>query len=238
MSVPVVAIHGAGGSRAHWDDVVRALGAPTWLHVLELPGRSDGAAPIAEVEAMLDAVLAQLDELGITRAVWAGHSMGGVVSQCAATRVPDRVAGLVLASTVPIFRIPEATFDTIATQWEAFLEGFARPIFAKDASVDAMKQATDVLRGVGPSTLAADLRTAMSWDGRAVLRTVTAPTLVVVGERDRLTPPDGARAIAELVPGAELRLYAGAGHMLTYERPAELAEAILAVRARIPEPTR
>ncbi len=233
MSLPVLAIHGAGGSAAHWDDVVRALGAPAWLHVLDLPGRrGDGALPLDHVDAMLDAVLAKLDTLGITRAVWAGHSMGGVVSQCAATRSPARVAGLVLASTTPLFRIPEATFETIATQWETFLEGFARPLFAKNASDVSRRAATAVLRSVGPHTLAADLRTAMSWDGRDVLRTVDAPTLVVVGERDRLTPPDGARAIAEVVPDAELRLCAEAGHMLTYERPAELAEAILAVRAR------
>jgi pimeloyl-ACP methyl ester carboxylesterase len=59
------------------------------------------------------------------------------------------------------------------------------------------------------------------------LPTLRVPTLVVVGSADALTPPRDARRIAELVPGARLVEYAGAGHMLMYERTDELDALIM-----------
>ncbi len=223
-----IALHGAGGSRDHWDDVARL----TSLEALDLPGRGAGA-PVAHVDAMLDAVLAMLDARGIDRAVWVGHSMGGIVSQRAAVRAPERVGGLVLLSTTPLFRVPEATFDAIAADFDAFARGFARSVFPKEAPEELKARATEVLRRVGPETLAADLRTAMSYDGREALASMAVPTIVVVGDRDRLTPPSGAEAIARGVEGAELRTLAGAGHMLTYERPDAIADAIASLHARL-----
>ena len=60
------------------------------------------------------------------------------------------------------------------------------------------------------------------------------PTLVVVGTADALTPPRDARRIAELVPGARLVEYPGAGHMLMYERTDELDALIMDFAARVP----
>lgn len=57
----------------------------------------------------------------------------------------------------------------------------------------------------------------------------TVPTTVLVGDRDRITPPACAEAIAGAVPGAELVVCPGAGHMLTLERPAEVTSALAAV---------
>lgn len=231
--LPVIAIHGAGGSRAHWDDVVGVLGAPAWLETIELPGRGDDQGAIDHVDAMLDAVLSTLDAHGITRAVWAGHSMGGIVSQRAAARVPERVAGLVLASTTPRFSVPPAVFDAIADDWNAFVDAFPASVFARSAPEEMRRRAADVLRQVGPRTLDADLRTALSLDGREALATLAAPAIVLVGDRDRLTPPSGAEAIARGMRDATLHVLEGAGHMLTYERPTEIAEAIRAMRARV-----
>jgi pimeloyl-ACP methyl ester carboxylesterase len=60
------------------------------------------------------------------------------------------------------------------------------------------------------------------------------PSAVLVGDRDRLTPPDCARCIAEALPGSDLTVYPGAGHMLMLERPAEvsavLTDLVAAVR--------
>ena len=56
-------------------------------------------------------------------------------------------------------------------------------------------------------------------DARLHLPAVRCPTLVVAGESDLLTPPECAREIAELVPGAQLHLLPRCGHMLTMEQP-------------------
>jgi pimeloyl-ACP methyl ester carboxylesterase len=229
--VPVLLIHGSGGTRAHWEDVSVALGGPSWLHPIDLPGRG-GTAPIEHVDAMLAAVLAEMDRRGLSRVIWAGHSMGGVVAQHAALHARDRVAGLVLASTIPLFRVPEATMAAITEDFDAFASAFARPVFARDAAEELRQRATEVLREVGPRTLAADLRTAMSIDTRELAPRMLAPAIVIVGDQDRVTPLAGARELAAGMPHAELRVLEGAGHMLPYERPAEIAKAITDVRAQ------
>jgi pimeloyl-ACP methyl ester carboxylesterase len=58
------------------------------------------------------------------------------------------------------------------------------------------------------------------------------PAAVLVGDRDRLTPPPCARAIAEAIPGTELSVFPGAGHMLMLERPDEVSAALTAIVAR------
>jgi pimeloyl-ACP methyl ester carboxylesterase len=64
-------------------------------------------------------------------------------------------------------------------------------------------------------------------DFRAGLASVAVPTTVVVGRRDRLTPPRLGRALAAAIPGARLVEVPGAGHMLPYEEPDRLADIIL-----------
>ena len=70
------------------------------------------------------------------------------------------------------------------------------------------------------------LTTITSHDTRAILPTITAPTLVVVGADDDETPPSYAQAIADLIPGARLVVIPGAGHLLNLEAPEALNAAI------------
>jgi pimeloyl-ACP methyl ester carboxylesterase len=70
------------------------------------------------------------------------------------------------------------------------------------------------------------LTTITSHDTRAILPTISAPTLVVVGADDDETPPTYAQAIADLVPGARLVVIPGAGHLLNLEAPEALNAAI------------
>jgi pimeloyl-ACP methyl ester carboxylesterase len=58
------------------------------------------------------------------------------------------------------------------------------------------------------------------------------PSAVLVGDRDRLTPPACAESIAQALPGTELTVFPGAGHMLMLERPDEVSAALVAIVAR------
>jgi 3-oxoadipate enol-lactonase len=85
------------------------------------------------------------------------------------------------------------------------------------AAVD--RQPVDALRHLALGALNHDL------EGR--LGSIRTPTLVVVGEEDRLTPVRDARQLAELVPGATLTILPACGHVCPLERPAEFNEAVL-----------
>jgi pimeloyl-ACP methyl ester carboxylesterase len=65
-------------------------------------------------------------------------------------------------------------------------------------------------------------------DSTGLLPTLAGlPTLVIVGEEDAMTPPEGARRMAAALPGARLVAIAGAGHLPPVERPSETTAAIL-----------
>jgi len=63
-------------------------------------------------------------------------------------------------------------------------------------------------------------------DSRPSLARIAVPTLVAVGDGDQLTPPDLAAEIAGLIPGSELRVVEGAGHLPPMERPGETTELL------------
>jgi 3-oxoadipate enol-lactonase len=70
------------------------------------------------------------------------------------------------------------------------------------------------------------------FDARDVLASIRVPTTVVVGDHDVITPPDQSETLAAGIPGAELIILRGCGHMVMLERPAELDDAILSLAKR------
>jgi 3-oxoadipate enol-lactonase len=71
-------------------------------------------------------------------------------------------------------------------------------------------------------------------DYRPALATIPVPTLVVAGERDRLTPVDDSVELAGLIPGAELAVIPGAGHLFPIERAASFNRMLLRFLDRCP----
>jgi pimeloyl-ACP methyl ester carboxylesterase len=66
-------------------------------------------------------------------------------------------------------------------------------------------------------------------EAEALAQLEGVPTVVLVGDRDRLTPQRHAERLAELVPHAELRVLEGCGHMLGYEATDEVVSALCSV---------
>jgi pimeloyl-ACP methyl ester carboxylesterase len=108
------------------------------------------------------------------------------------------------------------------------------------------------LKGVGRATLRSIGGFRASIGAQQRLETLAAlgdvPAAVLVGNRDRLTPPPCAESIAAALPGTELTVCRGAGHMLMLERPFEVSAALVTIaqqamtqrttRLRAPEPAR
>jgi pimeloyl-ACP methyl ester carboxylesterase len=97
-------------------------------------------------------------------------------------------------------------------------------VFGRHADRDDVAAVAEQALAADPANVAA-FRTSIAEHGRRraleVLR--GTPAVVLVGERDRLCPVRHARAIAAELPEAELALYPGAGHMITFERAPEVA---------------
>jgi pimeloyl-ACP methyl ester carboxylesterase len=249
---PLVLLHAFPFSSRMWQAQLDALPGPdgTAARVLAPDLRGFGSTPLGGEEPSLDLladdVALLLDRSGIGRAVVCGLSMGGYIAMAFARRHADRLVGLVLADTKAV-PDPEAA--------RANRERIARAVLARDSVrllVDEQLPApllgattarerpelVQVVRGLmeeaSPQAVAwAQRAMASRGDSREVLAGTAAPALVVVGEEDILTPVAGARAMAAILPDAELRILPGAGHLTALEVPDAFNEAVRAFLCRI-----
>jgi pimeloyl-ACP methyl ester carboxylesterase len=220
--VTLVLVHSAGATPAVWDRVrSRLAGIPTLAPVL--PGRGGAGPPADTVEAHAAAVLAAMDEAGIARATIAGHSLGGGVALWIALERPSRVAGLGLVATGARLRVNPQALAALPGGLDDAAPIMAATNFPPDAPRELIDERRRAYGEVGGETVLADLTACDRFDVLDRLWEIRCRTQVLVGSADVLTPPKYARALAERISAARLVEYAGAGHMLPVERPAEVA---------------
>jgi 3-oxoadipate enol-lactonase len=227
---PLLLIQGLGADMKGWAAQRYALGRRFRLLLVDNRGAGGSDAPEGpyDLEVMATDAVAVLDAEGIASAHVLGASMGGVLAQIIAVRRPERVRSLVLSCTAchhHAWRIEllESWADLAESKGMRALAGEAIRWLVGPRHHVRFRVPFGLL---GPLVLnlpahafAAQARaiTAMSDDVRAELRFITAPTLVIVGTQDILTPLPDSEELAELIPGAELSVVPGAAHGLMIE---------------------
>lgn len=212
-------------------------------------GRSPAPWRITSIPELAGDAVRLMDALGIDSAHVYGLSMGGMVAQEVAIRFPDRVRGLVLGCTthggpravLPSPRIAAAlTARSAPTEVRAQLVGqalFSEEFRRREPAL--VRSHLGLLNAHRTSARGAVSHLAASTyhDTRARLGRIAAPTLVLHGDVDVLTPPANARLLADAIPDATLALVRGAGHAYLLEQPQESHRLFLDwLRARSPVP--
>lgn len=244
----VVLLHGLGGSRIAWDAQLAALSARWRTAAWDMPGYG-AAVPLADepvtFRALADAVDHWISVLGAERAHVVGISMGAMIAQYLAARHPARVRSLTLMSSSPKFGMDGTTADSWRAARLAPLDAGLEPVeFAErvlrsiggphitDAACESQRVAMARVTGVA---LRRSIDCLVTHDTTALLPTIAAPTLVLVGEIDQETPPAYSQYLVDHLPDARLVVVPGAGHLLNAEAPEEvnflLAEHLNAVEA-------
>ncbi|GGM42369.1 alpha/beta hydrolase [Longimycelium tulufanense] len=187
--------------------------------------------------------------------VLVGHSMGGMALMALAEQHPElfsRVAGVLLVNTssggltgitlgLPgivgrivvaverrVTRLIGRSRGSVLFRRSAPLRPLLRwLLFGERPGRYDLAEAAEQVASCQPSTYAEIRRAFDEHERRAALATFAGiPTVVFAGGQDRLTPPGHSRVIAAAIPGAELRICGGAGHMLPYERSRQLADEL------------
>ncbi len=233
LGAPLLLLHAFPLSSRMWEPQVDRLGP--WRSLtpdLSGFGASETNPETPEINEMSDFArdaAALLDHLGIDRAVVLGLSMGGYAALAFAEAFPDRLRGLVLADTRSGADAPEGRDKRLALARDVLEKGSG---FLPDALVPKLLGAgtkasnpglVEQVRGwvadAPPAGVAAASRgMAARPDRTALLAGIKVPTLVIVGEEDELTPPAESKAMAAAIPGAELALVPGAGHLSNLEQ--------------------
>ena len=227
---PLLLVHGAGGTHLDWPDSLRELPGRRVLSV-DLPGHGVAPPPGERtVEGYAGCLLGLLDALGIPRVVVAGHSMGGAIALTLAIEAPGRVAGLFLVGTGARLRITPAILEASADPARAAeVSGTVAAVsFGPGATEEARQAKARSVAAQPAGILHGDFTACDAFDAMERLGSVRAPSFVVVGQDDRLTPPKYAAFLRERLPGAGMLVVPGAGHMVAIEAPAAVTGAAAA----------
>lgn len=245
-AIPLVLIHAGIADRTMWDAQVAAFALDRRVVRLDQRGFGESDAP-PEPYAPSEDVRALMDHLAIDRAVVVGISMGGDAALDLALTHPDRIAGLVLCSTLAAKReepSPElvAIWETADAAYEAgdldraveietagWVDGQNRPPGTLDPATRSA--AATMIRKTWERAAAGDEpgeRLPLDPPRQGRLGEVSAPTLIVRGDLDL---PDVTASIDRLVagiPGATFVLIPGSAHLPPLEQPAAFNAALRA----------
>jgi pimeloyl-ACP methyl ester carboxylesterase len=244
-----VFIHGAGLDHTVWALQSRWLAFRGWnVLAADLPGHGrSGGTPLPTIGAMADWIHALVAAVGAPGVALVGHSMGSLVALEAAACAPERVEALLLigtAATMPVH--PDLLAAAAANSQDAIdmvnlwgygyragLGGSAAPGVWMTGAGDSL------LRRARPGVLHSDLAACNAYTTalEAAAR-VRAPTAIVAGELDQMTPLKNARLLANAIAGSALTVLPGAGHMLLAEEPDALLEVMGAHLVRQAPPAR
>lgn len=239
--VPLVMLHAFPLDSRMWDGVRDQL--TRRFRVIMPDQRGFGRSPLPpgddpSVDVLADDVVAVLDELGLQRVVLGGCSMGGYVAMAVLRKAAERVERLVLVDTRPDADDFDRRAGRLATATRVEEEGTAwlPDTLLPGLLAAGMPERRADLVGAVRAMIVAQPAEGVAWalramaerpDSHDVLHAFDRPALVVVGERDALSPPQIARQLTELLPAAELVEIPGAGHLTPVEAPDEVATAIL-----------
>jgi len=152
--------------------------------------------------------------------------MGGAIALEIGLRRPESVSGLILIGTGARLRVSPAILGEILVDFEEAISVVSRYSWASGASEDLVSAGKEQMLQVEPEVAHGDFSACDQFDLMGRLGEINLPTLVVGSSEDLLTPPKYSEYLAASIPGAQLVLLDGAGHMMALERPDQLVKAI------------
>ena len=249
----LVFVHGLAGSSTTWQEVMPALADRYTVLAPDLLGHGESAKPRGDYSlgAYASGLRDLMVALGIERATFVGHSLGGGVALQLAYQFPERCERLVLVASgglgkevgaVPAGREParQRAGDAAAAQQPGALgprrgQRLVRPSRACASAPRPARcggaTAACRRRAAGSRSSTPCDRSSTRWGQRVSARdrlylASEVPTLILWGDRDRIIPVEHAYAAHELIPGSTLVVLPGVGHFLPTDAPDAFVEAV------------
>jgi pimeloyl-ACP methyl ester carboxylesterase len=240
---PVVLLHGSGpgvSAWANWQKTIPGLAAEFQVLAPDIVGYGATARPDDvhySLRTWTDHVLRFLDALGLERVSLIGNSLGGRIALALAEEHPDRIARMVLMGSPGV--------GMTVTEGLKALRGYEpspknmRALLLDYFAVDRSIITDDLVRiRYEASVETYDAYRAMFFDPRhagndlaiteAQVRGIRTPALLVHGREDKVVPAEVSWTMVNLLPQADLHVFARCGHWTQIERAAEFTELVAA----------
>jgi pimeloyl-ACP methyl ester carboxylesterase len=237
-----VFIHGAQHDHSVWSLQTRYFAHHGFgVLAVDLPGhgRSQGA-PLATVEAMADWLLGLLDSAGVERAFLIGHSMGSLIALEAAYRAPQRVARLAMVGTAYPMKVSDVLLDASKNAVQSAIDmvniwshsSIAHKPSCPGPGFYVMGNNQRLMQRIAQRSLAPvfhiDFSACNAYaNGEAAAGSVRCPSLLLLGQRDLMTPPKATATLTKAMPHCRTVHVADCGHMLMAEQPDAVLNALI-----------
>ena len=241
----VVFIHGAQHDHSVWILQSRYLAHHGHaVLALDLPGHGRSEGPLERtVEHIAERVAAALAPLASPRLLLAGHSMGSLIALEVARRLPARVAGVALLGTAAPMRVSDAllaaTRDDPAAAMDMINAWSHSPAVAPFAArpsnpapgFNIVWQNLRLMQRIaavgGADVLPTDFAACNAYDGAlGAAGALQCPALVILGERDQMTPPKAARSLIDACAQPQVVVLPATGHAMMAENPDGVRRAL------------
>ncbi|MBN1303038.1 MAG: alpha/beta hydrolase [Anaerolineales bacterium] len=235
---PVILIHGAGGAHLHWPPQIRRLTGHR-IYAVDLPGHgeSEGLGK-QSIDEYTDVLIEFTRATKLRTFIVVGHSMGGAIALSLALKRPKRVLGLGLVSAGSRLRVTPALLEMASNPaaFDTLVSTLIELSYSPGVEPRMKEQARQNLAETRPTVLHGDLLACDAFDCTEQLNKVSAPTLLLCGTEDKLTPPHFSEFLRDNIPGAVYQPIENAGHMAMIEQPEQAAQHLADFINAIPLP--
>ncbi|MGN6123734.1 MAG: alpha/beta fold hydrolase [Sphingomonas oligoaromativorans] len=239
----VILSHGFGTDQTSWAGVLQRLQRRFSVLVYDLPGAGPLLPSDFSVEryrslsAFADDLLHLLDEIGVQRASYVGHSVSGMIGVLAAIEDPLRFHKLLLLNSSPRYLDDtgyrggfsrgelDSLLDAMALNYQSWVAGFA-PLAIGNDSPHAIKEFSTSLLAMRPDIALRVARAIFQSDVRDLLPRLTVPTVLVHAREDVAVPEDVAHYLARHIPRSRLAWIPVTGHLPHLSAPDQVVDAL------------
>lgn len=242
----IIFIHGFPLNKTMWDKQLDALKED--YRVISYDIRGHGDSEIGKDDFSIDIFVTDLlnlmAKLKIAKASLCGLSMGGYIALNAIENHPDRFDALVLSDTHCIAdppKVKQKRMDTIesikAFGVEKYVNEIIVNLFAPESFTNQIKAISNVKDIILDTCELSLSRTLLALSLRKAtcekLPEITIPVLFIVGEEDKITPPEVSELMHEKIKDSDLHIISHAGHLSNLEKPDEFNEQLKLFFAKV-----
>ncbi|PJG54208.1 alpha/beta hydrolase [Bradyrhizobium forestalis] len=237
-AIPLIFLHGIGGAARAWRQQLATFGDRFRAIAWDMPGYG-GSAPLTSVSiaALAKALQQFIEQLGASRPILIGHSIGGMIVQKWLGQSPKLARALVLAQTSPAFGKADGDWQKsfIAARlgpldrgetMKSLAPSLVKELVGDDPDPNGMEVARECMGSVPEASYRAMMLALIGFDQRSTLGNISVPTLLLSGSKDNNAPAPMMAKTATYIPGAEYVELAGVGHLANLERPDAFDEAL------------
>ncbi|WP_407188631.1 alpha/beta fold hydrolase [Bradyrhizobium centrosematis] len=237
-AIPLIFLHGIGGAARAWRRQLSTFGSRFRAIAWDMPGYG-GSVPLARVSiaTLAEALQQFIEQLGATRPMLVGHSIGGMIVQKWLAQSPSLARAVVLAQTSPAFGKTDGDWQKsfITTRLGPLDRGetmkslaplLVKELVGDDPDPAGMELARECMSSVPEASYRAMMLALIGFDQRSTLGDISVPTLLLSGSKDNNAPAPMMAKTATYIPGAQYVELAGVGHLANLERPDAFDEAL------------